>query len=198
MVCPVSMRNEIVALINKEIKNARSKKSASIILKLNSLSDIALIEKLYEAAHAGVKVKMIVRGIFCAAVENHKFKKAMNAISIVDEYLEHARVMIFENGGKEKIYISSADWMVRNLDHRVEAAVPITDPGIAKEIRDIIKIQLHDNVKARWLDNHLVNEYVSNDGEKKVRAQIEIYNYLQRKQDEPEPVVEAEEATHLI
>ena len=85
-----------------------------------------MIEKLYEAAQAGVSVKMIVRGIFCAVIENPKFKKPITAISIVDEYLEHARVMIFHNDGKEKVYISSADWMVRNLDHRVEAAVPIT------------------------------------------------------------------------
>ncbi|HEX8279536.1 MAG TPA: polyphosphate kinase 1, partial [Segetibacter sp.] len=111
MVCPTNMRREIIALINREIKNAKSKREASIIIKLNSLSDANLIEKLYEAAHAGVSVKMIVRGIFCAAIENTKFKKPVTAVSIVDEYLEHARVMVFHNDGKEKVYISSADWM---------------------------------------------------------------------------------------
>jgi polyphosphate kinase len=181
MVCPTNMRREITALINREIKNAKAKKEASIILKLNSLSDADLIEKLYEAAHAGVSVKMIVRGIFCAAIENTKFKRPIAAISIVDEYLEHARVIIFHNDGKEKVYISSADWMVRNLDHRVEAAVPVLDKNIAEELKDLLNIQLKDNVKARWLDNHLSNHYVSGNEEHKVRSQIEIYNYLHQK-----------------
>src|ERR1019366_8699649 len=113
------MRHEIEVMINREIKNTKAKKEACIILKTNSLSDSRLIEKLYEAALAGVEIKMVVRGIFCAMIENKKFTKHITAISIVDEYLEHARVMIFCNGGKEKVYISSADWMVRNLDHRV-------------------------------------------------------------------------------
>lgn len=182
MVCPTNMRHEINGLINKEIKNAKSKKPAAITIKLNSLSDTILIEKLYEAAHAGVEVKMIVRGIFCAVVENSKFKKPIKAISIIDEYLEHARVMIFYNDGKEKVYISSADWMVRNLDHRVEAAIQVTDKGIIEEMKEIISIQLQDNVKARWLDKDLSNKYVSSDDdEKKVRSQIEIYNYLYKK-----------------
>jgi len=182
MVCPTNMRHEINSLINKEIKNAKSKKPAAITIKLNSLSDTTLIEKLYEAAHAGVEVKMIVRGIFCAVVENSKFKKTITAISIIDEYLEHARVMIFHNDGKEKVYISSADWMVRNLDHRVEAAIQVTDKDIIEELKDIISIQLHDNVKARWLDKDLSNKYVSSDDDDvKIRSQIEIYNYLYQK-----------------
>jgi len=182
MVCPTNMRHEINGLINREIKNAKSKKPASITIKLNSLSDTILIEKLYEAAHAGVEVKMIVRGIFCAVVESSKFKKPITAISIIDEYLEHARVMIFHNEGKEKVYISSADWMVRNLDHRVEAAILVTDKNILEELKDIINIQLRDNVKARWLDKDLSNKYVSSlDEEKKTRSQIEIYNYLYQK-----------------
>ena len=182
MVCPTNMRHEIIGLINREIKNAKSKKPAAITIKLNSLSDTILIEKLYEAAHAGVEVKMIVRGIFCAVVESSKFKKPITAISIIDEYLEHARVMIFHNDGKEKVYISSADWMVRNLDHRVEAAILVTDKNIIEELKDIISIQLQDNVKARWLDKDLSNKYVSSfDEEKRTRSQIEIYNYLYQK-----------------
>jgi polyphosphate kinase len=182
MVCPTNMRHEINGLINREIKNAKSKKPAAITIKLNSLSDTILIEKLYEAAHAGVEVKMIVRGIFCAVVESSKFKKPITAISIIDEYLEHARVMIFHNDGKEKVYISSADWMVRNLDHRVEAAILVTDKNILEELKDIINIQLRDNVKARWLDKDLSNKYVSSlDEEKKISSQVEIYNYLYQK-----------------
>ena len=106
----------------------------------------------------------------------------MVATSIVDEYLEHARVMIFHNEGKEKIYISSADWMVRNLDHRIEVAVPVFDNAIKKELKDIIKIQLQDNVKARLLDEQLLNRYVDTNG-KKIRSQIETYNYLNKKNE---------------
>ena len=181
MVCPTNMRKELIALINKEIRNARMKKKASITLKLNSLSDVDLIEKLYEAALAGVKIRMVVRGIFCAVIDNPKFAKPIKAISIVDEYLEHARVIIFHNGGKEKVFISSADWMVRNLDHRVEAAVPILDKNIAQELKDIISIQLKDNVKARALDKDLSNRYISTDEHNKVRSQIEIDNFLSAK-----------------
>ena len=103
------------------------------------------------------------------------------SISIIDEYLEHARIFIFHNGGREKVYISSADWMVRNLDHRVEATCPILDPVIQYELKSILDIQLSDNVKARWLDNELSNEYKRDHGQKKIRAQIEIYNYLNQK-----------------
>jgi len=181
MVCPVNMRKELEANISKEIKNAKANKAASIILKINSLSDIRLINKLYEAAMAGVEIKMVVRGIFCAMIQNKKFKKPVTAISIVDEYLEHARVMIFHNGGNEKVYISSADWMVRNLDHRVEAAIPVNDPFIRQELKDIIHIQLRDNVKARILDNELSNNYVPSVGKKKIRSQIETYHYLYQK-----------------
>ena len=181
LVCPVNMRKELEANIVREIKNAKAKKYASIILKVNSLSDIKLINKLYEAAMAGVEIKMVVRGIFCAMIQNKKFKKPITAISIVDEYLEHARVMIFHNDGKEKVYISSADWMVRNLDHRVEAAIPVNDPLIRQELKDIIHIQLRDNVKARILDNELSNNYVPSVGKKKIRSQIETYHYLYQK-----------------
>lgn len=180
-VSPVNMRKHIITLINKEIKNAKENKPASIILKLNSLSDEELILKLYEAARAGVKIKMVIRGICCMFTENKKFKKKVKAISIIDEYLEHARVMIFHNDGKEKYFISSADWMVRNLDHRIEAACPVYDKNIQKELKDILEIQLSDNVKARILDNELSNRYVQADGTKKVRSQIRIYNYLLRK-----------------
>jgi polyphosphate kinase len=181
MVCPNNMRKEIVSHINKEIKSAKAGKPAQIILKVNSLSDDLLITKLYEAASAGVEIKMVVRGIFCALLENKKFKKQPTAVSIVDEYLEHARVLIFHNSGNEKVYLSSADWMVRNLDHRVEAAIPITNPELQKELKDIIHIQLRDNVKARILNNELTNNYVPYDGKKKIRSQIETYNYLIKK-----------------
>ena len=134
IVSPTGMRKQFLQLINKEIKTAKAKKPASIILKLNSLSDELLINKLYEAAKAGVEIKMVIRGIFCLLTENKKFKIPIQAISIVDEYLEHARVMVFHNGGKEKTFISSADWMVRNIDHRVEVACPIFEKNIQQEL----------------------------------------------------------------
>jgi polyphosphate kinase len=170
-----------LALIDKEIKTAKTGKPASIILKINSLSDEILISKLYEAARTGVDIRMVVRGIFCMRSENKKFKIPVQAISIVDEYLEHARVLIFHNGGKEKTYISSADWMVRNLDHRIEAACPIFEKEIQQELKDILKIQLSDNIKARKLDNELDNQYVNPRNTKKIRSQVETYNYLFRK-----------------
>lgn len=188
--CPIFLRKELFRLINGEIKNAKNKKPASIILKLNSLSDEELIYKLYEAARAGVEIKLIVRGIFCMMPESKKFRKPVTAISILDEYLEHARVFIFHNQGKEKVYISSADWMVRNMDHRVEATCPILDPKIRQELKNILEIQLADNVKARWLDNNLLNLY-KRDQSKKVRSQIEIYQYLYQKIIKPTTTAES-------
>jgi len=181
LVSPLSMRKQFELLIDKEIRNAKENKPASMILKLNSLSDEELIVKLYEAARAGVKIKMIIRGICCMYTQNKKFKKKVKAISIVDEYLEHARVLIFHNGGKEKYFISSADWMIRNLDHRVETACPVFDKSIQQELREILDIQLNDNVKARILDNELSNQYVKVPGAKKIRSQIQIYNTLLKK-----------------
>ena len=180
MVSPVSMRKQINLLINKEIKFANRKKPAGITLKLNSLSDGLLIEKLTEAAKAGVQIKLIIRGICCMFTENKKFKKPVEAISIIDEYLEHARVMIFENNGDPKVYISSADWMVRNIDHRIEIACPVLEKDLKQELINITNIQLSDNIKARELDNELSNQYINPRNTKKIRSQIEIFNYLNK------------------
>ena len=179
--CPTSLRQELVKMIARETKLAREKKPAAITLKMNSISDEDLIEKLYEAAKAGVRIQMIIRGIFCLFSENSKFIIPIKAISIIDEYLEHARVFIFHNGGKEKTYISSADWMVRNLDHRVEVTCPILDESIQQELKEILDIQLSDNVKARWLDNELLNKYKRDNLGDKVRSQIKVYDYLYQK-----------------
>lgn len=176
LVCPNFMREKIEHLIDKEIEEAKAGRKAEIILKVNSLSDKGLIEKIYSAAEAGVEINMIVRGIYCA-INQKSFKKKMNAISIVDEYLEHARVMYFHHKGSEEIYISSADWMTRNLDYRVEAAVKIKSKSLKKEIVELLRIQLKDNVKARILDKNLVNNYVKSN-EKEFRSQIEIFHYL--------------------
>ncbi|RYY97536.1 MAG: polyphosphate kinase 1 [Chitinophagaceae bacterium] len=180
---PVFTRREILKMIDNEVKNARKGKPALLMGKMNSLSDEEVIEALYGAAREGVEIKLIIRGIFCMFSENERFQKPVTAISIVDEYLEHARVWIFHNGGKEKIFISSADWMTRNLDHRVEATCPILDERLKQELKDIINIQLQDNVKARVLDNALSNEYVRAEHKPPIRSQVEIYNYLQNKKE---------------
>ena len=177
---PYLVKKEMLKLIDEEIKQARKKKPAAITLKMNSLSDEEMIDKLYQAARAGVQLKLIIRGIFCMYSENKKYEKPIRAISIVDEYLEHARVWVFHNKGKEKVYLSSADWMLRNLEHRVEATVPIFNEELKQELKDILNIQLQDNVKARWLDNDLNNEYVRTT-RKKIRSQVETYNYLYKK-----------------
>lgn len=179
-VSPTSMRKKIIEQINHQIKLAKQKKAAAITIKGNSLSDEILIQQLQRAAEAGVVVQLIIRGIFCPVFTIKKNKPQVKSISIVDEYLEHGRVMIFGADGKEKIFISSADWMVRNLDHRVETAVEITDKSIKNELLSIINIQLNDNVKARILDANLSNTYMPKKSKQTIRSQFETYTYLKK------------------
>src|SRR5690606_37949016 len=174
--CPTQLRQRLQEYIDKEIEEARKGNRSHILVKVNSLSDKTLIKKLYEAAENGVKIELIVRGIYCA-MQQESFKQPIRAISIVDEYLEHARVFYFYHGGKEHMYISSADWMTRNLDFRIEASVRIKDKTIRKQLLTMLNIQLADNVKARIHDNELSNAYVRND-KAPFRSQIEIYKYL--------------------
>jgi len=167
LVCPQFMREKIIAHIDREIEEAKAGRKSEMIIKTNSLSDRTLIEKLYEAARAGVNIRLIVRGIYCA-VNQKEFKEKIKAI------------MYFYNKGNEDLYISSADWMTRNMDYRIEAAAKITQKNLKKELKDILEIQLSDNVKARILDKKLQNKYVKND-QKEIRSQIETYHYLKNK-----------------
>jgi polyphosphate kinase len=180
LLTPTNMRLAIIQLIENEIKNAQKKKPAKIIIKLNSLTDPILLNYLYKAVKANVEVHLIIRGILTLDKKETKLNQKLNAISIVDQYLEHARVMVFHNNGNEKVYISSADWMVRNLDHRIEVAAPILDPKIKKELIEIINIQLKDNQKARILDAELLNKYVPS-SRLKFKSQEQTYNYLKGK-----------------
>lgn len=181
-VSPVSMRPFFMNMLAHEVRAARKGKKAVVTLKMNTLADKDFIFKLYEAARAGVKVRLIVRGACCAYTQDESFEGRMRGLSIVDEYLEHARVFHFHNGGEPKVFITSADWMVRNLDHRVEAATPIFDTGIQQELIDILKIQLAENVKGRILDNEQSNRYVEREAnEEEVRSQVAIYEYLRAK-----------------
>jgi polyphosphate kinase len=180
LVSPVHMRQKLLQKIDIEIKNYKNKKAAGIIIKLNSLTDITLIDKLETAAKIGVPVQLIIRSIFKVPILK-KNKQHLKAISIIDSYLEHSRILYFVNGGKEDVYISSADWMGRNLDYRIEAACPIEDELLKKEIKDFLQIQLSDNTKARNLTQDLQNEYVSNGSKVKARAQQELYKYFYSK-----------------
>jgi polyphosphate kinase len=182
IVSPYNTRSFFIHKIKNEIRHQLSKRSAGFIIKLNSLADDVLIKEIYSAAKQNVKCQLIIRGICCAHSSHKDWENSIQAISIVDEYLEHARVFYFNNNGKEDIYISSADWMVRNIDYRVEATTLINDPEIKEELKRILEIQLSENEKARILDNHLMNEYVLKEPKQKsIRSQVEIYKYLKAK-----------------
>jgi len=178
-----NLRIKLVEKIDREIQHAKAGKPAEIILKLNSLQDKNMIVKLYEASQAGVKIKLIIRGI-CSLIPGVKgVSENIEAVSIVDRFLEHSRIFIFYNNGKEDIYLSSADWMVRNLSHRIETTFPIYDTDLRKEILDFVKLQLQDNVKARVIDAKQHNNYVVNNQSIPVRAQIETYFNIKRQEE---------------
>ncbi len=178
IVAPLDMRKEFLKLIDKEIANAKQHKPAYIIAKVNSLVDDVFVHRLYKASQAGVKIKLIVRGICCIVPGVPGVSDNIEAISIIDKYLEHARVFVFGNNGKEKYYLSSADWMTRNLDHRVEVAFPVYDKLLQTEIKIILDLQWHDNTKARIINKQQNNKYRSNAGKPSQRAQISIYDYI--------------------
>lgn len=180
MVGQFNLRTGLEQLINYEIEQAQTGNRAEIILKLNSLQDEQMIEKLYEASQAGVKIELIIRGI-CSLVPGIKgISDNINVISIVDRFLEHARVFIFYHGGKELIYLSSADWMSRNLSYRVETAFPIYTEAIRNQIKDFITIQMSDNVKARVIDAASSNRYRRDGSDLAIRSQMETYYYIKR------------------
>jgi polyphosphate kinase len=180
LVSPLYMRKRLYKMIDNEIKNARSGKDAYIILKINSIVDNAMIEKLYEASMAGVKIKAIIRGMCSLIPGIPGLSDNIKVISIVDKFLEHSRVFVFCNDYKELYYISSADWMPRNLDNRIEIAAPIYDPEIQKEIKTMLNIQLKDNVKARIIDASGNNPYKSAHDSRKIRSQMELYKYYRK------------------
>lgn len=181
IVSPFTMRNFFIRKIDQEIANAKKGKKAYMVLKMNSLIDQIMIDKLYEASQAGVKIQLIIRGIFGLKTGDPVLSKNIEAFSIVDKFLEHTRVLLFANGGKEDIYISSADWMPRNLDRRIEVACPIYSPEIRTELKELLRIQLRDNTKARILDNELSNRYNNPNNGQRHRAQEEYHNYIKKR-----------------
>jgi len=181
IVSPFDSRPAIYKLIDNEIKNAKAGKPAYMILKMNSLADEQMVLKLYQANNAGVKIQIIVRGMCCLVPGMKGYSENIEVISIVDKYLEHARVHVYCNGGDELVYLTSADFMTRNIDTRVEVGFPIYDKDVKKEIRDIIDIQLSDNTKSREINKDNTNKYHKTKSELPVRAQIDIYTYLKNK-----------------
>jgi polyphosphate kinase len=176
---PFFLRNKIISLIENEIKNAKEGKKAYIYLKLNNLTDTEIITYLYEASNAGVKIRLIIRGMLSLVPGIKKTSENIKAIGIVDRFLEHSRFLIFSNGGMEQIYISSADLMPRNLDHRIEVTCPVFDKNIRAEIKEIFNIQWSDNVKARIFNETQSNEFVKA-GKETIQSQLEVYNYIKR------------------
>ena len=178
-----NLRSGLEALIDREIAAAQAGQPASMILKMNSLEDRDMIARLYKASRAGVKIKLIIRGICCLAPGVPGISDHIEVISIVDRFLEHARVFVFHNGGEETILLSSADWMTRNLSYRIECAFPVYDPDLREEILDILQLQLSDNVKARVIDRADRNEYRRVESDIPVRSQLETYFYYKRRLD---------------
>ncbi|MCB9311103.1 MAG: polyphosphate kinase 1 [Lewinellaceae bacterium] len=175
-----NLKQKFIDLIQREIQHAKSGQKAKMIIKMNSLQDTEMIQLLYNASQAGVKIKLIIRGINCLIPGVKGLSENIEAISIIDRFLEHSRVFVFHNAGESEVYLSSADWMVRNLHFRVEALFPVFDPIIAKNIISILKIQWNDNVKARIFDAAQSNSYKTNDDEIAMRSQIETYYFIKR------------------
>lgn len=161
LVSPFTTRSTFEELISNEIKLAEAGENAYIILKFNSLQDKKMIKLLYKASNAGVKIRLIIRGICCLVPGVKGQSEHITVTSIIDRFLEHGRIYIFGNGGKEKIYIGSADWMTRNLDHRIEVITPILDADIVTQLKNILELQLNDEIKSRIIDAKQNNNYVS-------------------------------------
>lgn len=185
IVSPHYTRKALRKLIDREIENCKAGLKSGIRLKMNSLSDFEMIDKLYEASRAGVKIKLIVRGACCLIPGVKGMSENIEAISIVGKFLEHPRLFIFENAGSPKVYISSADFMERNLDHRVEVSCPIYDEEIKRELLENFEIGWRDNVKARIFSVSNQNEYRKNDLPP-VRSQYRMYHYYKDKLKEEE------------
>ena len=177
LVAQFNMVDVLKQKIRFEMEEARQGRKARIILKMNGLHDTGMIDALYDASEAGVRVDLLVRGINCL-VPNQPYSRNIHMTRIIDSYLEHARIWYFYAGGREEVYLSSADWMRRNLNRRIETAVPILDQRIKNEILSVIDLQLRDNVKACYIDEYLGNHYVRNEGPK-IRSQRLCFRLLE-------------------
>ena len=175
-----NLRSGLEELIEFEIKEAEAGRRGAMTLKMNSLQDRAMIELLYRASQAGVMINLIIRGICCLVPGRKDYSENIHGVSIVDRYLEHARVFHFHHAGEELVYLSSADFMTRNLSHRVETTFPIYDPEVKDKILEIMDIQLADNVKARLLSDQQGNSYYRGGSDLSIRSQEETYHMIKR------------------
>ena len=180
VVSPHSTSSFFTSLIEQEITLVKKGKKGLIKLKMNSLTNYNIIEKLYDASRAGVKIQLIVRGVCCLIPGVKGMSENIETISVVDKFLEHTRLMVFENDGDPLVYLSSADWMRRNLDNRVEVSCPIYDPDIKQDLLDTFTITWNDNVKARMLNSGVPNMYKKSSVQQS-RTQIDLYNYYKNK-----------------
>lgn len=184
-VSPINSRTKILLLIRQEMLNASEGIPAKITLKINNLVDPSLIDELYRASQAGVKINAIVRGMCGLKAGIKGLSENISVTSIIDQFLEHARVMVFANGGDDKVFISSADWMARNMDNRIEVGCPIYDKRLAKQIVHILELQLKDTMKARVIDQKQSNKYVKRGNRRNLRSQLEIHAYLKSQKAKP-------------
>ncbi|MFM4995038.1 polyphosphate kinase 1 [Aeromonas sanarellii] len=180
LVSPINSRRQLYRLIDNELANAKAGQPSGITLKINNLVDRDLINRLYAAGQAGVPIQMIIRGMCALRPGVPGLSDNIRVISIIDRFLEHPRVMVFHNKGNPQLYISSADWMSRNIDGRIEVGTPIYDERLKQRILDILELQLGDTCKARVIDADQRNEYVKRGNRRKVRSQVAIYDYLKR------------------
>ncbi|HGJ5891414.1 MAG TPA: polyphosphate kinase 1 [Arsenophonus apicola] len=178
MVSPQNSRTRLTQLIEREITNAQVGKAAAIFLKINNLDDKELINRLYDASNAGVKIRLLIRGMCSLVPGQANFSENIQVTSIVDRFLEHDRVYVFSNNGNEEVFISSADWMTRNIDFRIEVAVKLVDQQLKQRVLDILELQFNDTVKARYIDKELTNRYVPRGNKRKIQAQLAVYDYL--------------------
>ena len=180
LVSPNEMKNKFITLINNEIKNKKTGKTAYIKIKINHITDPDIVNKLYEAASAGVTIKLLVRGNCSLMTDTEKVHNSIRIIGIIDRYLEHSRIFIFANGGDEKIFMGSADWMPRNLDNRIEVITPVYDPAIKGELKRIVEYGLKDNMQGRVVDGNGNNQFMKRENnEPDFRSQEALYmDYL--------------------
>lgn len=180
LVSPINSRRQLYRLIDNELANAKAGQPSGITLKINNLVDRDLINRLYAAGQAGVPIQMIIRGMCALRPGVPDFSDNIQVISVIDRFLEHPRVMVFHNRGNPQLFISSADWMSRNIDGRIEVGTPIYDERLKQRILDILQLQLSDTCKARVIDADQSNQYVKRGNRRKVRSQVAIYDYLKR------------------
>lgn len=180
LVSPINSRRQLYRLIDSELANAKASQPSGITLKINNLVDRDLINRLYAAGQAGVPIQMIIRGMCALRPGVPGLSDNIQVISIIDRFLEHPRVMVFHNKGNPQLFISSADWMSRNIDGRIEVGTPIYDDRLKQRILDILELQLSDTCKARVIDADQKNEYVKRGNRRKIRSQVAIYDYLKR------------------